>query len=352
MGTNSHFGIYTHSHLTFRSWKKVRNTKKSWLSSFVLRFVAGLVQAFCEFHYLRSRRTNEPRKQGQLRRAFIKDFLSSLKSNSALPSNTRLIIIWCGSHIRLRRLIQSTQCSFPIYADPNGLVYQLLEKSGTAVEMDSNRLVSRHAPGSATGTLTNLVQSAKLIKEVNPLKHGGARPDIGTAFLFESAETVKMSWSYRIASVSAQPEADVIRRVLGIESCAEEKEVRSMASTRDSKRLIRVKTFESEKKNVERSLRSICGLPAACYAHRRTVSCAEGFQTWRPRISCLACWTWVYCFKMSVTIMMLRQAFCRVRIIEFIQLCNHIHGLFVRTDTFQDVGDYVAEQWIARQIDY
>ena len=158
-------------------------------------------------------------------------------------------------------------------------MYQLLEKSCTASELDSNRTGSRHAPGSATATLTNLVQSAKLIKEVNPLKHGGARPDIGTAFLFESAKTVKMTWLYRIASVSAQSEADVIRRVLGMRSTAEEKEVRSMASTRDSRRLIREKTFESEKKHAERSLRSICGLPGSqihpspnCVLYSRRVS--------------------------------------------------------------------------------
>ncbi|KAE8554363.1 hypothetical protein EYB25_002902 [Talaromyces marneffei] len=223
----------------------------------------------------------------QLRRAFIKDFLSSLKSNSGLPSNTKLIIIWCGSHIRLRRLIQSTQCSFPIYADPNGLVYQLLEKTGRATDINSDSAWSKHAPGSATATLTNIVQSAKLIKEVNPLKHGGARPDIGTAFLFESGETVKMSWSYRIASASAQLEADVVRRVLGIKTSAEEKEAKSMASIRDSRRISRERTFESEKKNAERSLRTICGLPAVRYAHRRTVSCAEGFQTWLPRVSCI-----------------------------------------------------------------
>ena len=186
-------------------------------------------------------------------------------------------------------MIQSTQCSFPMYADPNGLVYQILEKSSRETDMNSDRSGSRHTPFSATTTLTNLVQSAKLIKEVNPLKYDGAKPGVGTAFLFESAKAVKIGWSYQIAGVSAQAEADVLRQALGIRSCAEEKEVRSVASTRDSRRLIREKTFERERKNAERSLRSICGLPAIRYAHRRTVSCTEGFQTWRPRISCLAC---------------------------------------------------------------
>jgi hypothetical protein len=243
----------------------------------------------CCWVYLKGDETNEPRQQQHLRRAFIKDFLSSLKSNSPLPSNTKLIIIWCGSHIRLRRLIQSTHCSFPIYADPNGLVYQLLEKSCTASNVGSDRSWPQLTPGSATATLTNLVQSAKLIKEAYTLKHGGARSEIGTAFLFESAETVKMTWSYRIASVSPHSEADVIRRVLGIKGSAEDQETRSMASTRDSRRISREKTFEGERRNAEQSLRSICGLPTARYAHRRTVSCTEGFQTWRPRISCLAC---------------------------------------------------------------
>ena len=225
-----------------------------------------------------------------MRRAFIKDFLSSLNSHTALPPNTKLVVIWCGTHIRLRRLIQSTQCPFPIYADPNGLVYQLLEKSCETTNMKPNSAVSRHASESATTTLGNLVQSARLIKEVNPLKHSGARPEIGTAFLLESGKTFTMSWSHRIASVSARSEADVIRRVLGLRGCTEEEEMRSLASVKETKHLIRENTFESERpKPHQRKLYSMCGLPAARYAHRRTVSCAEGFQTLRPRISCLAC---------------------------------------------------------------
>jgi AhpC/TSA antioxidant enzyme len=197
--------------------------------------------------------------------------------------------MWCGSHVRLRRLTESTQCSFPIYADPNGRVYQLLEKTCAGTGVDSNRasVQASSSSYSPTAALTNLVQSARRIGDVNPLKSGDTRHHIGAAFLFESNETVRITWSYRIANDSARAEADVIRRVLGVGSAREEKQARSSkTSTKSSGGMDGEKLLKSDNEDEQGSFGCIYGLPKARHSHRRTVSCTENFQ-WRPRIFCL-----------------------------------------------------------------
>lgn len=221
-------------------------------------------------------------------------FISSLNNPALLPENTSLVIIWCGNHIRLRRLIQSTQCSVPIYADPHGQIYQLLGKTCTATSADSSKTSTQHVPSSAAATFTKFARSARVLREGNPLNSGITGHYIGTAFLFEANQSIcstpklGITWSYRISSGSVLSEVDVIRRMLGIKSAREEnvRGPRTSVSTKGTQRSSQETALKSGNTDRQRVLGSLYGLPTS---HRRAASCTEGLHMWRPRLSCLAC---------------------------------------------------------------
>lgn len=189
--------------------------------------------------------------------------------------------MWCGSQVRLRRLVDSTQYPFPIYADPTGRIYQLLEKT---CETPGGMDPSRPSSYSATAALTNLVKSAGLKGEGSSSKAGDARYHIGAAFLFEtseiarSASPVRITWSYRLANISAHSEADVIRRMLGVKGVREDKQERLSRASKKSGTTSREKPV---------TLSCIYGLSKSRNSHRRTISGTQNFQVWRQQNFCL-----------------------------------------------------------------
>ena len=101
---------------------------------------------------------------------------------SSLPSDTAITIVGCGSHTLIPSYIELTSCPYPIYADPNKRLFNMLG-------MRRNLSLGWKSPQYIQHTLLagvgkSIVQGLKRIGEGDVTKAGGLSQN-GGEFLFE-----------------------------------------------------------------------------------------------------------------------------------------------------------------------
>lgn len=141
---------------------------------------------------------------------YLRELSASITPESllALPSPTFITVIGCGKPDLIDMYTQTTNCPFPIYADPTRKIYDLLNMTRTLElgkkpgYIQSNLFVT---------SVQSIVQSLKTGS--NALK-GGDFKQVGGEFLFEDGKCV---WAHRMRHTRDHAEITQVKELLGLE---------------------------------------------------------------------------------------------------------------------------------------
>ncbi|KAF2149246.1 hypothetical protein K461DRAFT_231206 [Myriangium duriaei CBS 260.36] len=143
-------------------------------------------------------------------KAYI-DALSANINNRDTPLPTSIAIVGCGSPELIRHYKATTQCPFPIFADPSRSIFRLL-----GMHISLNMFGRRRPKYMADINLQRWMGGQ--LKDVSSVKGkkrfmGGNVMQIGGEFLFENGE---VTWCHRMRNYRGHAEVDVIKRILDI----------------------------------------------------------------------------------------------------------------------------------------
>ncbi|OAK95420.1 hypothetical protein IQ06DRAFT_59225 [Phaeosphaeriaceae sp. SRC1lsM3a] len=141
---------------------------------------------------------------------FLRTLSSSITPDAllALPTPTFITVIGCGRPELIPMYTKTTNCPFPIYADPTRKLYDLLGMTRTLQLGSKPQYMQTHM-------LINSVQSIfqGLSTGKNALK-GGDLKQVGGEFLFEDGNC---TWVHRMKNTRDHSEVGDIRNLLGLD---------------------------------------------------------------------------------------------------------------------------------------
>lgn len=137
----------------------------------------------------------------------------------ALPTPTFITIVGCGRPELIPMYAQTTNCPFPIFADPTTRLYAQLGMSRT-LSMGPKRPDYIKA-GMVSTTVQSMVQC---IKSGKAIVQGGDIRQVGGEMLFEDE---RVTWVHRMKNTRDHAEIDELRRVLGLAAKDESRRQRS-----------------------------------------------------------------------------------------------------------------------------
>lgn len=126
----------------------------------------------------------------------------------ALPTPTFITVVGCGRPELIPMYAQTTNCPFPIFADPTTKLYAQLGMSRT-LSMGPKRPEYIRA-GMVSTTVQSMVQC---IKSGKGIVQGGDLRQVGGEMLFEDEQ---VTWVHRMKNTRDHAEIDQLRRVLGL----------------------------------------------------------------------------------------------------------------------------------------
>lgn len=141
---------------------------------------------------------------------YLRELSASVTPESllALPEPSFITVIGCGRPELIDMYTATTNCPFPIYADPTRKLYEALGMTRTLelgkkpAYIQSNLLVT-----SVQSVIQGLSTGNKALK-------GGDFKQVGGEFLFEEGKCV---WAHRMRNTRDHAEVDTLRGVLGLE---------------------------------------------------------------------------------------------------------------------------------------
>jgi hypothetical protein len=141
---------------------------------------------------------------------YLRTISSSITPDSllGLPTPTFITVIGCGRPELIPMYTETTNCPFPIYADPTRKLYDLLGMTRT-LQLGSKPEYMH------TNMLVNSVQS--IFQSLGTGKHalkGGDMKQVGGEFLFENGEC---TWVHRMKATRDHSEVGELRNLLGLD---------------------------------------------------------------------------------------------------------------------------------------
>lgn len=153
------------------------------------------------------------------------EFLRSLSASVtpdallALPTPTFITIVGCGRPELIPMYVQTTNCPFPVFADPTTKLYSQLGMTRT-LSMGPKR-PDYIKTGTAVNAVTSMIQC---IKSGKGIVQGGDLRQVGGEMLFEDGE---VTWVHRMKNTRDHAEIDELRKVLGLNGKDEGRRQRS-----------------------------------------------------------------------------------------------------------------------------
>lgn len=142
---------------------------------------------------------------------YLRELSASVTPESllALPEPTFITVVGCGRPELIDMYAQTTNCPFPIYADPTRKLYDLLSMTRT---WDLGKKPEYIQSNLFFTSVQSIVQSLKTGS--NALK-GGDFKQVGGEFLFEDGKCV---WAHRMKHTRDHAEISAVRELLGLET--------------------------------------------------------------------------------------------------------------------------------------
>lgn len=115
--------------------------------------------------------------------------------------------------------INETKCTFPLYTDPTGQLYDKLGMTQTLALQPAASYISQQSVFGAA--MKGIYQGLKRVGAGDALK-GGKTSQVGGEFLFETSEedqgrtATKVTWCHRMKSTRDHTEIAELRQVLGL----------------------------------------------------------------------------------------------------------------------------------------
>lgn len=126
----------------------------------------------------------------------------------ALPDPTFITVVGCGKPDLIDMYTQTTNCPFPIYADPTRKLYDLLNMTRT---FDLGKKPEYIQSNLFVTSVQSIVQGLKT--GTKALK-GGDFKQVGGEFLFEDGKCV---WAHRMRNTRDHAEVSELKELLGLE---------------------------------------------------------------------------------------------------------------------------------------
>ena len=146
---------------------------------------------------------------------------SDLSSLSSIRPPTSLLVIGCGAPDMIAAYAATSQCPYPIYADPDRKLYSIFRMTRT-LSLGANPAYMQ--AGLLKLTWRSLVQELRAGRN---MFRGGDYSQVGGEFVFESSsgekdvkrgmEGVKVPWCHRMCSTRDHTPIDVTRKQLGLD---------------------------------------------------------------------------------------------------------------------------------------
>lgn len=125
----------------------------------------------------------------------------------ALPEPTFITVVGCGRPELIEMYAQTTNCPFPIYADPTRKLYDLLSMTRT---WDMGKKPEYIQSNMLFTSVQSIVQS---LKTGSKALKGGDFKQVGGEFLFEDGKCV---WAHRMKHTRDHTEVSAVREMLGL----------------------------------------------------------------------------------------------------------------------------------------
>ncbi|KAF1967830.1 hypothetical protein BU23DRAFT_558996 [Bimuria novae-zelandiae CBS 107.79] len=140
---------------------------------------------------------------------YLRELSASITPESllTLPEPTFITVIGCGRPELIEMYTQTTNCPFPIYADPTRKLYDLLNMTRT---LDLGKKPEYFQSNMLFTTVQSIVQGLKTGS--NALK-GGDLKQVGGEFLFDHGKCV---WAHRMRHTRDHAEVSEVRQLLGL----------------------------------------------------------------------------------------------------------------------------------------
>ncbi|MCJ1412717.1 hypothetical protein MMC19_006815 [Ptychographa xylographoides] len=142
---------------------------------------------------------------------YLRTFCSSITAENllGLSTPTELAIIGCGQPELIPFYAETTNCTFPIYADPTKKLYKLLGMTRTLTLGD-------HRPDYMQKSLMSVMLQSiyQGLTKGRQAFRGGDYWQVGGEFLFEDGEAV---WCHRMQNTRDHAEVPELRKQLGLD---------------------------------------------------------------------------------------------------------------------------------------
>ncbi|GAM89951.1 hypothetical protein ANO11243_079910 [Dothideomycetidae sp. 11243] len=146
-------------------------------------------------------------------KAYIDALINTINAGAVadMPLPTSISIIGCGKPELIRHYKATTQCPFPIFADPSRRIFKLL---GMRISFN---VWGTKRPEYMRNLKTTAWMAGQLrdVRSVEPHKRymGGNLLQIGGEFLFQDGE---IAWCHRMRNYRGHAEMGVIKRILDV----------------------------------------------------------------------------------------------------------------------------------------
>ncbi|CAI6332867.1 unnamed protein product [Periconia digitata] len=179
---------------------------------------------------------------------YLREISSSVTPEEllALETPTFITVIGCGRPDLIEMYAETTNCPFPIYADPTGKLYDVLGMTRT---LDLGKKPKYIQSNILVTSMQSVVQALKTGS--NALK-GGSFKQVGGEFLFEDGECV---WVHRMRNTRDHTEMEQLRIKLGL--VGEKKQVMRNKWSHGVKKVASEEDKEKEKKPASTRRRSM-----------------------------------------------------------------------------------------------
>lgn len=140
---------------------------------------------------------------------YLRELSASITPESllALPEPTFITVIGCGRPELIEMYAQTTNCPFPIYADPTRKLYDLLSMTRT---WDMGKKPEYIQSNMLFTSVQSIVQS---LKTGSKALKGGDFKQVGGEFLFEDGKCV---WAHRMKHTRDHTEVSAVRELVGL----------------------------------------------------------------------------------------------------------------------------------------
>lgn len=147
-------------------------------------------------------------------RAYINALISTVHSQSlkTMPVPTSIVVIGCGKPDLIRHYKATTQCPYPIFADPTRQLFKTLGMGVTFNAIGPRRPEYMKHIGKrqwVNGQLSEMAAAGKR------RWMGGSILQLGGEFLFQDGEVI---WCHRMRNYRGHAEMETIKRILDIDS--------------------------------------------------------------------------------------------------------------------------------------